>query len=99
MLCNHQQLYICLYCMCITVCIISCVIIIIITQAAFKHPKEAKALGPVQTAEISDMLRMHANTKLLQDQLIKDTGKIVLLKDLHNVRIKTAQTNDALFIA
>ena len=32
-----------------------------------------------------NMLAMKANKKLVQNQLMRDTGKIVLLKDLHNI--------------
>ena len=44
----------------------------------------------------SNMLSMKANKKLVQNHLMKTTGKVVLLKDLHNIaaKIKHPQRND-----
>jgi hypothetical protein len=37
------------------------------------------------------MIAMKANKKMVQNHLMKDTGKVVLLKDLHNIAAKAKQ--------
>ena len=37
------------------------------------------------------MLAMKANKKLVQNHLMRDTGKIVILRDLHNLGAKNKQ--------
>lgn len=42
------------------------------------------------------MLSLKANKKLLQNHLMQDTGKVVLLRDLHNIAAqqRPSQKND-----
>ena len=40
------------------------------------------------------MLKMRANKKLIQQHLYKESGKVVTLKDIHNLAITVAPDND-----
>ena len=55
-------------------------------QELYKHlPKQRRLPEPLKEKAIS-LLRMNANKKLVQKQLIEDSGKIILLKDLSNLK-------------
>jgi hypothetical protein len=43
---------------------------------------------------VAAMLKVQANKKLLQQQVMEDTGNIVLLKDLHNIAARVVPKKD-----
>ena len=42
---------------------------------------------------VANMLRMRPSKKLLYAELIKDTGKYIMLKDVHGIQTKIAPTS------
>lgn len=52
-------------------------------------------MSPTEQENVITMLDMHVNKNLLQDQLMKETGKVVLLKDVHNLSTFHKPSNDA----
>ncbi|XP_014672678.1 PREDICTED: uncharacterized protein LOC106813130 [Priapulus caudatus] len=62
---------------------------------AYKHLPRQRKMNPTEKENVVTMLDIHANKKLLQDRLIKETGKVILLKDLHNLAATNKPSNDA----
>lgn len=62
----------------------------------FKHLPHQRRLDSTSRDVAKSMISMKANKKLLQNHLMKDTGKVVLLKDLHNIaaKLKCPQRNN-----
>ena len=63
-------------------------------QVAFDHLPHQRKLDSQQKEEIKELLRLKANKKLLQNHLQNSLGRVVLLKDLHN--IATARSTNEL---
>ncbi len=54
----------------------------------FKHfPRQQRSLSIKAKEKASHLLRMRANKKLVQQQLVEQTGNVILLKDLTNIAI------------
>ena len=51
----------------------------------FQHLPHERRLDSVSKDMAKSMLAMKANKKLVHNHLMRDTGKVVLLKDLHNI--------------
>ena len=52
-------------------------------------------MNDVERAAVESMLRMRPNKKILQAELLKDTGKYVMLKDIHNMQTRISPKSDA----
>ncbi|ELU08802.1 hypothetical protein CAPTEDRAFT_194064 [Capitella teleta] len=52
---------------------------------AFKHLPQQRILCGAEKERVAGLLKIQANKKLVQQQLMEDTGNVVLLKDLHNI--------------
>ena len=57
-----------------------------INRELFMHLPKQRKLKPAEKSIASSFLEMGANKKLLQEKLMRDTNKIVLLKDLANIQ-------------
>ena len=67
-------------------------------QVSFQHLPRQRKLDDKEKQEAKGMLRLKANKKLIQSHLVQGTGKVVTLKDIHNLasedRRKEAPVND-----
>ncbi|XP_059163071.1 uncharacterized protein LOC131946372 isoform X2 [Physella acuta] len=63
-----------------------------ISEAEFRlHPKQRKLdLGSQE--EIANLLCMGPDKKLLRDKLMQITGKVILMKDIHNIKTRLVNT-------
>jgi hypothetical protein len=55
-----------------------------VSKAAFNHLFHQRCLDSGQKNEIESVLKFKPNKRILQDQIHKTTGKVVILKDIHN---------------
>ena len=53
-----------------------------------QHLPQQRALPEELKAKVSNLMRIRANKKLLQEQISSESGKVVLLKDLSNIHQK-----------
>ena len=51
----------------------------------FDHLPQQRRLDSAQREEVSTMLELKANKKLVQQHIASKSGRVVLLKDIHNV--------------
>ena len=58
----------------------------------FDHLPQQRRLDSAQQKEVSTMLELKANKKLVQQHIQSKSGRVVLLKDIHNV-MNHAQTD------
>ncbi|KAH9487633.1 hypothetical protein Btru_070201 [Bulinus truncatus] len=59
-----------------------------ISEAEFRlHPKQRK-LDIGSQEEIANLLCMEPDKKLLRDKLMQITGKVILMKDIHNIKTR-----------
>ncbi|KAK0066452.1 mastermind-like protein 2 [Biomphalaria pfeifferi] len=59
-----------------------------ISEAEFRlHPKQRK-LDIDSQEEIANLLCMEPDKKLLRDRLMQITGKVILMKDIHNIKTR-----------
>ena len=58
-------------------------------QELFRHLPQQRHLDTQDICKAAKLLQMQANKKLLQQELCQSTGKVVLLKDLHNLSLVT----------
>ncbi|CAL1530229.1 unnamed protein product [Lymnaea stagnalis] len=59
-----------------------------ISEAEFRlHPKQRK-LDINSQEEIANLLCMEPDKKLLRDKLMQITGKVILMKDIHNIKTR-----------
>jgi hypothetical protein len=56
------------------------------------HPKERKVDTHTE-AEITDMVKLGANRKLVQEHFSEKTGKLITKKDIDNLVLKDKQNN------
>ena len=54
-------------------------------KVAFAHLPQQRRLDDESKKEVSDMLALKVNKKLLQCHIMTGTGRIVILRDLHNI--------------
>ena len=52
---------------------------------AFAHLPQQRRLDAESKKEVSDILALKVNKKLLQRHIMTETGQIVILRDLHNI--------------
>ena len=64
-----------------------------ISENGFKHFPKQRRLSPTVEEEIDQLLSMHANKKLVQQHIFQSSGKVVLLKDLHNIKARTQKSS------
>ena len=60
----------------------------------FKHFSRQRSLSIEAKEKASHLLRMRANKKLVQQQLVEQTGNVILLKDLTNNATALKRGND-----
>ena len=75
--------------------VIKSVIVCRFIQTSFKHLPRQRRMNAVEREAVEGMLRMRPNKKILQAELVKDTGKYVILKDIHNIQTKISPKSDA----
>ena len=61
-------------------------------KRAFQHYSRQRRLDPEYEKTIQDYMKMDCNKKVIQQKIIAETGKIVILKDLHNIMAKVNKT-------
>lgn len=57
----------------------------------YRHLPTQRQLSAATTAKAAKLLEMKANKKLIQQELVKETGNIILLKDLSNIASRVKQ--------
>ena len=60
----------------------------LISQESFKHLPKQRKVDESELCGLQDMLKTRPNKKILQDHILKKTGKIVTLRDLTNMKAK-----------
>ncbi|CAG5124552.1 unnamed protein product [Candidula unifasciata] len=66
----------------------------LLTEAEFRlHPKQRK-LDIGSQEEIAHLLSMEPDKKLLRDKLMQITGKVILMKDIHNIKTRLLNPRD-----
>ena len=75
--------------------VIRSVIVCRFIQTSFKHLPRQRRMNAVEREAVEGMQRMRPNKKILQAELVKDTGKYVILKDIHNIQTKISPKSDA----
>ena len=58
---------------------------IVLLKVAFAHLPQQRRLDDESRKEVSDMLALKVNKKLLQRHIMTETGRVVILRDLHNI--------------
>ena len=55
------------------------------------HMPKQRRLDNDAKQQAAEMMHLKANKKMLQNHLIHETGKLIILKDLHNIhtQVKT----------
>ena len=66
---------------------------IVLLKVAFAHLPQQRRLDDENRKEVSDMLALKVNKKLLQQRIMTDTGQVVILRDLHNIGAASFNTN------
>jgi len=56
-----------------------------IHEAAYRHLPRQRQLDKETKSDARKMLSLKANKKLIQDHIITTTGKIITMKDIHNI--------------
>jgi len=54
----------------------------------FNNSPNQRRMTPKDKSDIIKLKDMRANKKLIQDKYLTETGKIIILKDLSNIRTK-----------
>ena len=54
-------------------------------NSSFKHLPQQCRLPAEAKQKVASLLQMKANKKLIQQEVSKDTGKIILLNDIYNI--------------
>ena len=60
----------------------------------FRHLPHQRKLPETEKENIRQMLEMKANKKIIQSSIMQSTGKVVLMKDIHNLKMSNVQDND-----
>ena len=60
----------------------------------FRHLPHQRKLPETEKENIRQMLEMKANKKIIQSSIMQLTGKVVLMKDIHNLKMSNVQDND-----
>uniref|UniRef100_A0A8D9AW04 Protein FAR1-RELATED SEQUENCE 6 n=1 Tax=Cacopsylla melanoneura TaxID=428564 RepID=A0A8D9AW04_9HEMI len=58
-----------------------------ISETVFKSLPRQRQLSDDQKAEVKEMLYLRCNKKLVRKHMVESTGKNVLLKDIHNLKV------------
>ena len=59
----------------------------------FRHLPHQRKLPETEKENIRQMLEMKANKKIIQSSIMQSTGKFVLMKDIHNLKMSNVQDN------
>ena len=60
----------------------------------FRNLWQQRKLGDEEKENIRQMLDMKANKKIIQSNIMQATGKVVLMKDIHNMKVTNNKQND-----
>ena len=60
----------------------------------FRHLPHQRKLPESDKENIRQMLEMKANKKIIQSTIMESTGKVVLMKDIHNMKVSNVKDND-----
>ena len=66
---------------------------IMLLKEAFAHLPQQRHLDDESSGEVSDMLALKVNKKLLQCLLMTETGRVVILRDLYNIGTASFSTD------
>ena len=61
------------------------------TESCLSHQRK---LPETEKENIHQMLEMKANKKIIQSSIMQSTGNVVLMKDIHNLKMSNVQDND-----
>ena len=61
-------------------------------QKTFIHLPQQRRLDEDTLEQTKNMLSVKANKKMVQEHIYRQSGKIVILKDLHNIAQKSKKT-------
>ena len=64
-----------------------------INHEVFRNLPQQRRLDSQDKENISEMLSLKANRKMIQQRLMSQTGKVVLLKDIHNLKNAVKNVN------
>lgn len=64
-------------------------------QFFYKNEPEVRRLSPDYALQVVDLLQLGCKKKMILDKIEHDTGKIVEMKDLHNLKQKHAKAKNA----
>lgn len=67
-----------------------------ISKILYSHLPNQRKITPENKAIVIELMDMKANKKLIQDKIMKESGKIVTLKDLSNIRTTAGKKNNIL---
>ena len=65
-----------------------------VNRELFRNLYHQRRLDEVEKENIKQMLDMKANKKIIQSNVMQSTGKVLLLKDIHNIKKSDAKNND-----
>lgn len=66
-----------------------------VTQSAYNHLFHQRRLQPSVKQDIQDILKFKPNKRVLQEHIHQTTGKVVILKDIHNLaRLSNKESDD-----
>ena len=57
-----------------------------ILRSLYDHLPSERKLKDKEKENVSEMLQVNANKKRIQQHISQSTGKVVLLKDIHNIK-------------
>ena len=60
----------------------------------FRNLWQQRKLDDAEKENIRQMLDMKANKKVIQSRVMQATGKVALMKDIHNLKVTNINTND-----
>ena len=63
-------------------------------REVFRHLPQQRKLPESEKENILQMLEMKANKKIIQSSIMQSTGKVLLMKDIHNLKMSNDQEND-----
>jgi len=65
-----------------------------ISKTLFSHLPNQRKLKPETKAIVLELMDLKANKKMIQNKIMKDSGKVLTLKDLSNIRTTAGKKNN-----
>ena len=65
-----------------------------ISKTLFSHLSNQRKLKPETKAIVLELMDLKANKKMIQNKIMKDSGKVLTLKDLSNIRTTAGKKNN-----